>query len=289
MGPISVLIPAYNEEKSVRGVVESVKGFMTGEKIAHEIIVIDDHSGDKTAEAARAAGATVVTHPVNRGYGASLTTGLKKAKHPHVLIIDADGTYPVNEIRKLLPYVDDFDMVVGARQGKHFHGSPVKRLSRILFHALIEYVTGDDVPDVNSGLRIFKKDVVMQFENDFCAGFSFTTTITIVLLCNLHLIQFVPIEYHSRVGSKSKVRYLRDTARTFQIVLQTISYYIPLKAFLPFAALALLLSGVFALFYLFGEQTTFYGLASVLSFLSSMLFLGLGLIAYSIVRGKKSR
>lgn len=287
MKPISVVIPAYNESKSIAAVIASVSDFMKKEKIEHEIIVVDDCSSDDTAAPARGAGAVVVSHPINRGYGASLTTGIKKAKYGQILIMDADGTYPVPEIKKLLPYMDDFDMVVGARQGKHYHGSPMKRLSREVFHVLISYVTGDHVPDANSGLRIFKKDVVMKFEDDFCSGFSFTTTITLVLLCNKYLLKYVPIDYHPRIGSKSKVRYFRDTARTFQILLQTVSYYIPLKAFLPFTIISAFLSFAFTVLYFVRANTVFYGLSAVITFLSSMAFLGLGLIAYSIVRGKK--
>ncbi|MBN2452716.1 MAG: glycosyltransferase family 2 protein [Candidatus Omnitrophica bacterium] len=287
MKPISVVIPAYNESRHIATVIGAVTEFMKKERIEYEIIVVDDFSTDDTAQSAERAGATVISHPMNRGYGASLTTGIKKSRYNDILIMDADGTYPVPEIKKLLPYIGDFDMVVGARQGKHYHGSPVKRISRGIFYLLISYVTGDHVPDANSGLRIFRKDVVMKFEDDFCSGFSFTTTITLVLLCNNRLIKFVPIDYQPRVGSKSKVRYFRDTARTFQILLQTVSYYIPLKAFLPFTIISLLLSLVFTILYFAKAGNIFYGLSAVVTFLSSMAFLGLGLIAYSIVRGKK--
>lgn len=287
MMPISVIMPAYNESKSIGGVIDSLKDFLAKEKIAGEIIVVDDGSSDETTSVARDRGVTVITHPVNRGYGASITTGLKKASHDLILLMDADGTYPVAEIKKLLPHVDNFDMVVGARQGRHYHGSLMKRFSRAVFKILINYVTGDYVPDANSGLRIFKKSVAMKFEEDFCSGFSFTTTLTLVLLCNRHSIKFVPIDYRPRLGTKSKVRYVRDTARTFQILLQTVSYYIPLKAFLPFTLISIFAFFVFTALYLFRAHTTFYGFSAVISFFSSLLFLGLGLIAYAVVRGKR--
>lgn len=288
MKPISIVIPAYNEAASIANVVESVKGFMHSEKIEYEIIIVDDCSTDNTAAVAKKSGVTVVSHPVNRGYGASLASGLERAKYEHVLITDADETYPVGEMRKLLPFIDDFDMVVGARQGRHYHGSLVKRFSRIIFYLLLGYVTGEKVPDANSGLRIFKKDVVMQFEDDFCSGFSFTTTITLVLLSNNYLIKFVPIDYMSRTG-KSKVRHLRDTARTIQILLHTIAYYNPLKALLPFSAFSLFLSIFFSAMYLARARTAFYGLAAVVSLLFSALFLSFGLMTYAIVKGARRR
>ena len=284
MNPVSVVIPAYNESGSIRSVVESVRLFMAGEKREHEVIVVDDCSSDTTAAAAQAAGAAVVTHPVNRGYGAALTTGIKKAKHDVILIMDADGTYPIAEAKKLLPFADAFDMVVGARQGKHYHGSPMKRFSRIIFYMLLNYVTAESVPDANSGLRIFKKSVVMQFEDNFCRGFSFTTTLTLLLLANGYLVKFVPVEYHSRGGSKSKVKYARDTARTVQILMHAIISYNPIKAFLPFSLISLVLCLLFAGACCAGADRLLCGLSAVMSFFSAMLFLGLGMIAYAVVR-----
>ena len=283
MPPISVIIPAYNEVDGISKVVGHAKSFMAEEKIEHEIIVIDDCSTDDTAQQAKSTGVTVISHPINRGYGASLTTGLKKARYDHVLIMDADESYPVKDVRKLLPYMDDFDMVVGARQGKHYHGSLIKRLSRVVFYLLLGYVTGEKIPDANSGLRIFKKDVVMKFEDDFCMGFSFTTTITIILLSNRYLIKFVPIEYMSRTG-KSKVRHLRDTARTIQILLHTIVYYNPIKAFLPFSVTAFAMFALFTGLYLFRAHMAFYGISAVMSIISSMLFMGFGMLAYAVVK-----
>lgn len=289
MIPISVVIPAYNEADAISGVVAQLKSFMEKEKIEHEIIIVDDCSQDGTLDAAKKTGAVVLEHPVNRGYGAALTTGLKKAKYDHVLIMDADGSYPVSDIPALLPYVDRFDMVVGARQGKYYHGSFIKRVSRMIFYLLLGYVTGEKVPDANSGMRIFKKDVIMKFEDDFCSGFSFTTTITIILLSNKYLIKFVPIDYMSRTG-KSKVRHLRDTARTIQILLHTIAYYNPIKTFLPFVSISLFMALVYAMLYFFADNTAFYGFSAVLSFFFSMLFMSFGLMTYAIIKdGRRKR
>lgn len=288
MSSISVIIPAYNEANGIANVVEHVKGFMADQKIEHEIIVVNDCSTDDTARQAKAPGVIVISHPINRGYGASLTTGLKKAKYDHVLIMDADESYPVDDIEKLLPYMNDFDMVVGARQGKHYHGSLIKRFSRAVFYVLLGYVTGEKIPDANSGLRIFKKDVVMQFEDDFCSGFSFTTTITIILLSNKGLIKFVPIDYMPRTG-KSKVRHLRDTARTVQILLHTIVYYNPIKAFLPFSLASFAMFIIFTGLWLFKAHSIFYGLSAVMSFISSMFFMGLGMNTYAAVKGGKKK
>ena len=286
--PLSIVIPAYNEGDCIGRVINSINNYLNEGKVEHEIIVVDDKSSDDTAKAARESGATVISHHVNRGYGAALTTGIKRARYEHVLIIDADETYPVTEIGKLMPYMDDFDMVVGTRRGKHYHGSLVKRLSRIVFYILLTFVTGERIPDANSGLRIFKKSVVMNFEEDFCSGFSFTTTITLILLSNRYLVKFVPIDYRPRTG-KSKVKHLRDTIRTLQIMLQNISYYNPIKAFLPLSLSSLILFVIFSLLYFFKAKKLFFGISAVISFHFTILFIGLGMLAYIIMKGNRKR
>jgi polyisoprenyl-phosphate glycosyltransferase len=281
-------VPAYKEAGCVGKVIDSIKSYMQSQKLDHEIIVVDDDSRDGTADEAKKRGAKVISHPINRGYGAALTTGIKNAKHEHILIIDADETYPVTEIGKLVPFMCDFDMVVGARQGKYFHGSTIKRLSRMAFYMLLNFVTGENIPDANSGLRIFKKSVAMQFEEDFCSGFSFTTTITIILLSNRYLVKFVPIDYKPRTG-KSKVKYLRDTARTIQILLQNISYYNPIKAFLPFSMISFCFAVIFSALYIFRAKILFYGISAVVSFYFAMLFMGLGMLTYVVVKGSAKK
>jgi len=286
--PLTIITPAYNEEKGIKDTLLEVLSFCRKELERFQVIVVDDASGDNTAQvAAGFKEVSVLVNPVNLGYGGSIKRALRQANFEHVLIMDADGTYPAGEIKKLLPFANDFDMVVGKREGKHYHGSLMKRFSRVVFYLLLKYVTGENIPDANSGLRIFKKDTVMKFWDDLCTGFSFTTTITIIMLSNQHLIKFVPIDYKKRIG-KSKVKMLRDSARTFQILLQNISYYNPIKAFLPFSFISLLASATFTALYMTRENTLFYGISAVLCFISAMLFLSFGLICYVVVKaGKK--
>jgi len=288
MMALSIIIPAYDEEKSIKETLEEVLTFCKNNLKEYQVIVVDDASADNTpAIAARYGEVTVMKNPVNIGYGGSIKKALSEARYEHVLIMDADGTYSVGEIKKLLPFVGDFDMVVGARQGRHYRGSLMKRFSRFLFYLLLKYVTGESIPDANSGLRIFKKSVVMKFTDDLCSGFSFTTTITIIMLSNQYLIKFIPIEYKKRIG-KSKVRFVRDSLRTIQILLQNISYYNPIKAFLPFSAVSILAAEYFALRYVIADLDV-YLLCAVIFSVSSMLFFAFGLMGHIIVTGKRNR
>ncbi len=235
---ISVVIPAYNEgpaiAQSIRGVREAL-----GETGA-EVVVVDDGSRDDTAEQARAAGARVIRHPHNLGYGAALKTGIAAAEHDTIVITDADGTYPVDEIPALLEeYRRGYHMVVGARTGRHYYESFLKSPLRLMLKWLVEFTVGRTIPDVNSGLRVFSKRDVMPYFSTLCNTFSFTTSVTLAYMMTSKFVAYRPIPYHPRVGS-TKVRLFRDSLRTLQYIVEAILYYNPLKLFLAICGVIIL-------------------------------------------------
>ncbi|MDA8243092.1 MAG: glycosyltransferase family 2 protein [Elusimicrobia bacterium] len=238
---ISAVIPAYNEAGAVAPTIVGLKDALAVEGLKFEIIVVDDGSSDGTAQAAEAAGARVIRHPVNRGYGRSLLSGIQAASHEWILIIDADGSYPPAEAGKLLKHIPAFDMVVGARQGKLFWGSYVKAFMRWTYLRLARFVAGEHIPDANSGLRVFRKSAVADMPV-MCFGYSFTTTMTLSFLSAGKFVRFEPIEFTDRVGH-SKVKPVRDVLRTLQIMTQVMIYYNPLKL-MSVAALAALAAGL---------------------------------------------
>ena len=219
MASISIVIPAYNEQNAIADTIAGVRRAFDATNHEYEIIVVDDCSADRTRELALEAGAVVVTHPKNAGYGNSLLTGIRNAKHPWIGITDADGTYPVEELPSMLDEADrrELDMLVGARQGKHYRGSAVKSTARVGFKWLSEFVVGQRIPDINSGLRIMRRDMVLRFAPVLSGGFSFTTTITIIAFLTHHFVDYRPVAYHPRIDA-SHVRYVRDTLRTAQII-----------------------------------------------------------------------
>ncbi len=224
---ITVVIPAYNEENAVSPTIAGIRDVLSRSGLKFEIIAVDDGSTDGTAKAAEAAGARVIRHPINRGYGRSLLSGIEAASHEWILIIDADGSYPPEEAGKLLPHIPAFDMVVGARQGKLFWGSLAKALMRWIYLSLARFVAGERIPDANSGLRVFRKSAIKDMPV-LCFGYSFTTTMTLSFLSSGKFVRFEPIEFSDRVGS-SKVRPVRDILRTLQIMMQVVIHYNPLK------------------------------------------------------------
>jgi len=232
-GSVSVIIPSFNEVKGIGGVVGGIvnvfkRAAASGQIDKYEILAIDDGSKDKTAAAALKAGAAVIKHPINRGYGHTLLTGIDTAQYNWILMIDGDGSYPPEEITKLLEQSNDFDMIIGARKGRLYWGNPLHSLVRQLYLLLAGFVAGERIPDANSGLRLFKKDVFINVMPFFCYGYSFSTTMTLSFLRSARFIAFIPTQYVARKG-KSKVHFIRDVLRTLQIMLQIIIYYNPLK------------------------------------------------------------
>lgn len=225
---VSVVIPAFNEEGAVRAVVEATRGVLKDLGVDHEVIVVDDASEDKTAAEAAAAGARVLAHPANTGYGAAILTGAAQARFDLIAILDADGSYPPAELAKLLPHAHQFDMIIGERTGQAYRGSAFKRHGRWAFGWLARFVTGQRIPDVNSGMRLFHRRVLEDVGHIVCRGFSFSTTLTLGTLTAGRFVKHVPIDYLPRVG-RSHVRYLRDTLRAAQILVEAAVYHNPTK------------------------------------------------------------
>lgn len=234
---ISIIIPAFNEEMTVQSVVVEVRELLQQHDICTECIVVDDGSTDATAHRARAVGARVIQHRSNRGYGAALKTGIAVATYDIIAIIDADGTYPSIHLPELLAELEYADMVVGARTGRHVHIPVLRRPAKWVLKHLANYVSNAHIPDLNSGLRVFRRDVAMQYFPILPDQFSWTTTITLAMHCDKYAVSYVPIDYRKRRG-RSKI--MPWDAGSFAIlVLRTAMLFRPLRVFLPLALASL--------------------------------------------------
>ncbi len=248
---LSVVVPAFNEESGIGATLDRLLAVLPRcDLAAFEIIVVDDGSTDGTfAIAGGYPGVTLIKHRANRGYGAALKTGIRHARHGWIGIIDADGTYPVERIPDLLAALagQPYDMLIAARTGKQVAIPLVRRPAKWMIGHLARFVAGQPIPDLNSGFRLFKRSVALRLLSMLPDGFSFTTTITLGMLANGYLVDYVPIDYHARIG-RSKIRPIQDTLNFVQLVLRIALYFAPLKIFLPVSGLLLLIALAWALF-----------------------------------------
>ncbi|MFO1008694.1 MAG: glycosyltransferase family 2 protein [Planctomycetota bacterium] len=235
---VTFVIPAFNEEGGIAGVLDRLSALDLDVPI--EFLVVDDGSTDGTARVldglrARYDGLRVLRHHVNKGYGAALKTGFASAQHDVVVITDADGTYPENKIAELLACIDDgAEMAVGARTGAEVNVPLVRRPAKFCLRMLASYLAGTRIPDLNSGLRAMRRELVQRYRPIIPNGFSFTTTITLASLTNDHRVDWVSIDYKKRSGS-SKIRPIRDTLGFTALIVRTVMYFNPLKVFYPVA------------------------------------------------------
>ena len=276
---ISVVMPALNEEGAIASTVLSVKSTLEDAKmLPYEIIVVDDGSFDRTAEFARDSGARIIRHPHNVGYGQSLKDGIWAAQYDIIVITDADDTYPIESMPELIrKYQEGFDMVVGARTGKHYRESTIKAPLRSLLKAIVEFTATRKIPDINSGLRVFSRKTIIPYFSHLCDTFSFTTSMTLAYMMNGRFVHYVPIAYRERRG-QTKVRLFRDSMRTMQYIIEAATFYNPLKVFVFFSCICLFLAGASLVCALVFQLASLFALG-VGAILLSLLMIGLGLIA----------
>lgn len=241
---ISVIIPAFNEEKEIGKVLGKLRSFFSTAGGGYEMIVVNDASTDATRDAVlKEPDVLLIDNTVNLGYGASIKRGLERARYEKIMIIDADNTYPVQEIPELLRFAGGNDMVVGMRRSIRYPKfNWIKQRGRQFFDFLCSYLTGHVIPDINSGLRVFDREKALRHSDELCDRFSFTTSLTLVMFFNRFKVYYTGINYCLEpTDRKSKVRMYRDGLTTFFIILRLGFRYVPLKASLlcvaPAAAL----------------------------------------------------
>jgi glycosyltransferase involved in cell wall biosynthesis len=203
------------------------------------VIVVDDGSTDHTAEAVRRfPRVQLFQHPTNRGTGAATNTAIRHARGEIVAMTDGDGTYPVQEIPRLLQYLDGFDMVIGARTREAGTLRILRTPAKWFIRTLASYLTETPIPDLNSGLRVFRKSLAKKFMHLLPHGHSWVSTITLAHLADDYLVKFVPIDYFPRKG-RSSFHPLRDTYNYLVLVVRTVMYFNPIKVLFPVGLIVL--------------------------------------------------
>jgi glycosyltransferase involved in cell wall biosynthesis len=220
---ISVIIPAYNEEKTIGNVIEEIIEVMDSLGMPYEIIVVDDGSTDRTKEIASKYKATVISNGRNHGKGYALRKGFQQAQGNIIVTIDADGAHNPKEIPDLInPLFNGVDIVAGSRflsQEKN-HTSKLHIIGNHLINATIMVLTRKIVTDSQTGLRAFKKEFLHKISLESC-GYEIETEITVKGLKNGFKFQEIPIGCNKRNHGVSKLKILSDGLKIFRIILKS--------------------------------------------------------------------
>jgi len=224
---VSIVIPAYNESASIGEVVGSLRAAAPW----REIMVVDDASTDGTGDRASAAGATVIRHPYNKGNGAAVKTGIRRAAGEYVLIVDADGQHPPGDALRLIARLGEYDLVVGARSIET-QATEVRRAGNGALNWLASYLTGREIPDLTSGFRGASTSGLREFLHLLPNGFSTPTTTTLAFIKAGYSVVFEPIQARQRTG-RSKIRLARDGADFLMIIFKIVMLFSPLRIFAP--------------------------------------------------------
>ncbi len=203
----------------------------------------------------------------NLGYGASLKKGLKTARGEWIIITDADGTYPIDKIPELIKHTPKYDMVVGSRQTDNDYFG--RRPAKYILKKIAGFVVGRNIPDLNSGLRVFRRDVAMEFYSLYPSGFSFTSTITLACMSSDYTVKYVDIPYYKRVGS-SGIKPFHFFA-FINLIIKMFLYFKPLRMLSPIAGITLII-GIARTFRDVSAQGYIGSLAIMITFTAFFLF-----------------
>ena len=283
---VSVVVPAFNEEKAVGLVLDDIIAVMTPLGIPYELIVVDDGSTDQTRAISEARlQVTVISHPHNRGNGAARTTGVKAAKGHYIIMTDADGTYPISAFPQMIEELAHCDMVIGAREREMGTLKWLRSLAKEFIKALASYMTQTKIPDLNSGLRAMKRELVLEFLPILPKTHSWVSTITMAFLSSDYIVKWLPIAYYKRIG-RSTFHPIRDTYNYLMLVVRTVMYFNPLRFFVPLT-LVLLSVGFGKMIYDIFAYRFHFAPSTVILVLMGVQIGAIGLLADLIVRRSK--
>jgi len=277
---VTVLLPAYNEEEAIIKVITDVRVAMDGTDYEYEILVVDDKSSDRTAELAEGEGVRVVRRSVNGGSGSSRRTGIRESQGDIIVMLDADGSYTAADIPSLLEHFPAYDQVNGARTTEEGTLKLLRAPAKWFIRMFACYLTKTNIPDLNTGLKAFKKDIMKRYLWVIPDGFSCVTTMTLAFLSNGYAVKYVPTKYNKRIG-KSKFHPIKDTAAYANTVLRMVMYFRPLRVFMPVAGL-LLVGGIIKAICSFVNTSSLQE-SDIIIFMTALLIGALGLIADLIV------
>ena len=280
----SVVLPVYNEEKVIASTIHSIISLFNQEVMDWEIVAVDDGSKDSSFDVLKAleeeyrGALKVVRHPYNKGNGATIKTGIKTATGDVIICMDSDGQHDPQDILRMLPFLDEYDLIVGARPFKS-DGTWYRNLANKFYNGLASHLTDFKIEDLTSGFRIFKADVVKKFYHLFPQRFSYPTTSTLAILKGGYNIKYVPINIQPRKAGSSKIRLFRDGFRFTTIIFKIILLFEPMRVFMPVTVVSFLLGLTSMIVAMVQNARLYIPNSSVILFVLSIIAFLMGVLA----------
>ncbi|MFD6096084.1 glycosyltransferase family 2 protein [Nocardiopsis flavescens] len=291
---VTIVLPCYNEEDHVVDEVKRICSAMDASGYGYELLAVDDASSDATLERLREVAPLfpsmrVIAFGHNGGSGTVRRIGSQRARGEYVVWTDADMSYPNERIPELVAMLDadpETDQVVGARTQEMGSHKALRVPAKWIIRKIAEKLTNTRIPDLNSGLRVFRRDVARPYLRLLPPGFSCVTTITLAFLSNQHPVRYVPIEYAKRAGT-SKFHFVTDAYRYILQVLRMVMYFNPLKVLMP---PALTLLGLGAAKFVFDQvrNPLYMPNNTVMILMTGLIIAAIALLADLIVRSRES-
>lgn len=278
---VSIVIPVHNEKEAIRECVIELKNKMDSLGCKYEIIVVDDASNDGSLDEISDLDVKVVSFQTRRGGGEARVEGMYHAKGDIILQTDADGTYPVDKIGEILKLMESSDMVIGARikeTQKDFY--IIRIFMKWFIKKIAELLVNQKIPDLNSGLRAYKKKIALKYRYLYPPGHSIMSTMTIAFLSEGYNVAFVPIDYRKRIG-RTSFHIIKDTYNYLQVTISTVAFFKPLRLLMPIALMTIVFAIVFTIRDIFRLGL---GPLTALLWLIAVLIVILAIISEQIMR-----
>jgi glycosyltransferase involved in cell wall biosynthesis len=243
---IAIIIPTYNEEVGLKGLLEEIDKSDLADK--YEVIVVNDGSTDNTEQIVRKfSGMKVLSHRLNKGYGAALKTGIRNTKADKIIVMDSDGQHSIEYIEQFVEKLQVFPLVIGQRTEDSYEVRK-RTLGKKFIRLIAEYLIEQKLPDYNSGFRGFDRRLMKSMLHIMPNGYSFSTTCTLAFLKKGYDFTTVPIKVIERAGGKSRVKFFKDGAKTLLLAMRVIMLFNPLKIFFPASLFVFLLGVIWGLY-----------------------------------------
>lgn len=290
---VTVVLPCFNEQEHVKREIDRISSALRASPFSWELLAIDDKSTDGTLRVLEAAAAAdpqvrVLAFPRNGGSGTARRIGTRDARGRIVVWTDADMTYPNERIPEFVQYLHDHDhvdQVVGARTSEQGTHKLLRVPAKWVIRKIAEMLAGTTIPDLNSGLRAFRRQVSLPYLRLLPPGFSCVTTITLSFLSNQHEIDYLPIDYAQRAGT-SKFHFVRDAYRYILQVLRMVMYFNPIKVLMPVALWLLALGVVKSVIDLIRFRPIGIATSTLLLLMAGLIIAAIALLADLIVRSR---